>query len=342
MTVWVFGDSLSLPFNLPADCVSWGERLSQRLRGTYKNFARPAADNFYIYACYQAHINEILPQDVVVVGWSHHSRKTFVLDETNPRHQQVLPHSLVYDDAPYQYFRSCNPPDFSLAKWIGSRLWTQSRGNLFYDTWFRDYYSDHEQHTNLVAYYHAVANTCPGRYVPFFFNKDSLGGTLLHGAGYAMEFISENHCAISEVDHHFNSLGHELWADKLWNYLDGIDRQQCLPVIELCDRYVIAQIKHDRIGSNTEELEFYQQQMYRYDLSSVQDLLQQLKDIHLSIWDLEKELKSGREHELPLEEIGRRAIQIRDKNNIRIHLKNTLAEKLGCAVREIKKDHCSE
>jgi len=53
-------------------------------------------------------------------------------------------------------------------------------------------------------------------------------------------------------------------------------------------------------------------------------------------------LKAGREQELPLEEIGRRAIAIRDHNNRRIAIKNALAEQLECPVREIKRDHLSE
>ena len=48
------------------------------------------------------------------------------------------------------------------------------------------------------------------------------------------------------------------------------------------------------------------------------------------------------EDQLELAEIGRRAIEIRDWNNKRVKLKNTIAEKLGCVVREIKKDHASE
>jgi len=42
-----------------------------------------------------------------------------------------------------------------------------------------------------------------------------------------------------------------------------------------------------------------------------------------------------------LEEIGRRAIAIRDWNNKRLVLKNSAAELLKCDVREIKKDHLS-
>lgn len=115
------------------------------------------------------------------------------------------------------------------------------------------------------------------------------------------------------------------------------------PVIELLDRYAIAIVKFSRTdGANQTELDYYQQQVRHYDLSLVEDELGQMQMIHDEIWELEKELKSGREAELSLEEIGRRAIKIRDKNNQRIKLKNVIAEKLGCTVREIKKDHLSE
>jgi hypothetical protein len=72
------------------------------------------------------------------------------------------------------------------------------------------------------------------------------------------------------------------------------------------------------------------------------DEFAQLCNIHREIWSLEAELKSGREAELSLADIGSRAIQIRNYNNSRISLKNLIAEKLGCRVREIKQDHLSE
>ena len=65
---------------------------------------------------------------------------------------------------------------------------------------------------------------------------------------------------------------------------------------------------------------------------------------NLSIIDsnTKHELKSGREDKLSLEEIGHRAIAIRDWNNKRITVKNKIAELLGCSVKEIKKEHLSE
>lgn len=114
------------------------------------------------------------------------------------------------------------------------------------------------------------------------------------------------------------------------------------PVVELVDRYAIAKLKFDRTQANAEELEFYTQQLSAFDTTAVQLDIDELYNIHAQIWNLESQLKSGREHELPLEEIGRRAIAIRDWNNRRVTLKNQIAEKLGCRVREIKQDHLSQ
>jgi hypothetical protein len=114
------------------------------------------------------------------------------------------------------------------------------------------------------------------------------------------------------------------------------------PVVELVDRLVIAEIKFEKTQANTKELEWYQIQAKNHNLEIVQAELVELKQIHLQIWELEKELKSGTEQNIPLEEIGRRAINIRNHNHQRIRLKNRMAEILQCQVREIKKDHVSE
>jgi hypothetical protein len=114
------------------------------------------------------------------------------------------------------------------------------------------------------------------------------------------------------------------------------------PIIELVDRLAIAEVKFQRTKANEEELLWYMNQALRIDISAIVDDYEELKRIHDEIWELEAELKTGREAELSLEEIGRRAIAIRDHNNKRVALKNTIAEKLNCSVREIKKDHLSE
>lgn len=114
------------------------------------------------------------------------------------------------------------------------------------------------------------------------------------------------------------------------------------PIIELIDRLAIAEVKFKRTGANEDELTYYMNQAIQIDLTDVTDLFTNLVSIHNQIWDLEAELKTGREAELPLEEIGRRAIEIRNWNNQRIRIKNAIAERLDCPVREIKRDHLSE
>lgn len=114
------------------------------------------------------------------------------------------------------------------------------------------------------------------------------------------------------------------------------------PVIELIDRLAIALIKLEKTGINQLEYDYYRTQADNFDLAIIDIEFDQLIDIHKQIWSLESQLKSGVEHELTLEEIGRRAIAIRNLNNQRISLKNRMAEKLNDPIREIKKDHLSE
>jgi hypothetical protein len=114
------------------------------------------------------------------------------------------------------------------------------------------------------------------------------------------------------------------------------------PVIELFDRLAIAEVKFKKTRANEQELIWYQRQVQDFDLTAVSNLYDDLKEIHQEIWALEAELKSGKEEELPLEEIGRRAIAIRNKNNKRIRIKNAMADLLGDSIQEIKKDHLSE
>jgi hypothetical protein len=114
------------------------------------------------------------------------------------------------------------------------------------------------------------------------------------------------------------------------------------PIIELVDRYAIAKLKFDKTAANQTELDFYTHQLAQQDVSKISSELNELYNIHQEIWNLESSLKSGTEHELPLNEIGRRAIEIRNWNNRRVAIKNQIAELLNCPVREIKKDHLSQ
>lgn len=115
------------------------------------------------------------------------------------------------------------------------------------------------------------------------------------------------------------------------------------PVIELVDRYTIAVVKHEKTnGANQEELDFYLEQLKELDVESIKPYLDELTQIHRDIWNLEDDFKKYRESNYSLEEIGRRSLVIRNFNQHRVAFKNKIAERVGCAVREIKQDHASE
>jgi hypothetical protein len=110
------------------------------------------------------------------------------------------------------------------------------------------------------------------------------------------------------------------------------------PVIELVDRYCIAKLKFAKLGSNQEELDFYTEQLQNIDFKLIEEELNQLYKVHEEVWDLEDDFKKFRvENMYDLAEVGRRALHVRDVMHQRYDLKNSMAEKLNCDVREIKK-----
>lgn len=109
------------------------------------------------------------------------------------------------------------------------------------------------------------------------------------------------------------------------------------PVIELVDRYAVAVVKHEKTnGANKEELEFYLSQIKEVGLCPTTPKLQDLIEHHRYVWSLEDDFKKAKIDSLPLEEVGRRALHIRDIGYIRQTLKNELANLLNDPVREIK------
>lgn len=114
------------------------------------------------------------------------------------------------------------------------------------------------------------------------------------------------------------------------------------PIVELIDRLAIARLKFEITRANKYELDYYETQASKFDLGELASHIDNLIEIHREIWNLEHLLKTGCEDQVSLEEIGRRAIAIRNSNRKRIQLKNYIAEKLNDPVREIKKDHLSQ
>lgn len=110
------------------------------------------------------------------------------------------------------------------------------------------------------------------------------------------------------------------------------------PVIELVDRYTIACVKFEKTnGANTAELDFYIEQMKEVDENLIVHELNELTQIHRDIWAMEDDFKKCRIDGASLEEIGQRALDIRNLNNYRVALKNKIADIAGDAVREVKR-----
>lgn len=105
---------------------------------------------------------------------------------------------------------------------------------------------------------------------------------------------------------------------------------------EVADRYTINKLKNERLGL-TIDLSEYEEELERYEIN---EQVNRLYEINGKIWDLESDIRKGKEGELGLEEVGRRAIQIRIYNGERISVKNEIAEVLGGFI-EVKGDHAS-
>jgi hypothetical protein len=114
-------------------------------------------------------------------------------------------------------------------------------------------------------------------------------------------------------------------------------------VYELVDRYSIALLKDEKFTEgNREEVEFYEQQLKQdYDIELVKHKIQDLIKVHREIWSMEDDFKKGRIDNEPLEIIGRRALEVRDLNAVRVKLKNNLALTLGDTLIE-KKSYAGE
>ena len=87
------------------------------------------------------------------------------------------------------------------------------------------------------------------------------------------------------------------------------------------------------------ELDLLKKSIEQYENLDI--YIKRLYEINGEIWDLESDIRKGKEGELGLEEVGRRAIAIRSFNNIRVSLKNEINNKFNSGYKETKVDHAS-
>jgi len=105
-----------------------------------------------------------------------------------------------------------------------------------------------------------------------------------------------------------------------------------IPICELCDRLTIAQLKKERLDNNQIDKNLLQKQIDYYtegvDTNNIKlvNLITSLYHINSLMWDAEHDIRKGLDNELGYEEIGKRAIHIRDLNKQRVSIKNEIAE----------------
>ena len=113
-----------------------------------------------------------------------------------------------------------------------------------------------------------------------------------------------------------------------------------MPISEVADRYSIALLKRERANAENQlEIDTLHEELDTYNNSL--EFVIKLKEVNGKIWDLESDIRKGKELELGLEEVGRRAIAIRELNKIRVGYKNEMVKIYGEGFEDIKMNHAS-
>jgi len=112
-------------------------------------------------------------------------------------------------------------------------------------------------------------------------------------------------------------------------------------ISDIADRYSILLLKSRRTNENLEnEIELYKNIIHQYG-DGVNYFIDDLYNVNSKIWDLEYDIRRGKENELGLDEVGKRAIEIRDLNKQRIAIKNRMVDFYNEGFHDIKINHAS-
>lgn len=122
-----------------------------------------------------------------------------------------------------------------------------------------------------------------------------------------------------------------------------------MPIAEVLDRLSILRLKMTYIG----ERHLLDEYMACCDMVDTEIRLGKvsafvalngalrLYEVNRQIWNLEAALKSGKEKGVPLAEIGKRAIKIRDWNRARVTIKSEIVELTKQGYKDVKQNHLS-
>ena len=106
-----------------------------------------------------------------------------------------------------------------------------------------------------------------------------------------------------------------------------------MPLSEIIDRYTITLLKSERTDEDvSEELTAYKKEIP--DGDSVNTFIDRMYEINGKIWDTEGDIRRG--VDMPLEEVGRLALIVRDLNQIRNGIKGEIVDEFAEGFKEIK------
>jgi hypothetical protein len=126
------------------------------------------------------------------------------------------------------------------------------------------------------------------------------------------------------------------------------------PLDELLDKRSIIQLKIERGEQRLDrerlmkEYQDYTRAIEEYisdkicTREQVEQWHKELYEVNGIIWDLEDGIRKGQVGHVPLEEVGRTALAIRERNGIRVAIKAKIVSAIGIGYREIKMNHASE
>jgi hypothetical protein len=115
---------------------------------------------------------------------------------------------------------------------------------------------------------------------------------------------------------------------------------------DILDRASIAYLKSERIGKDESKKEW---EAFVLEIEILKEkhidipiemFFQLLIKINSMIWDLEADVRLGK-LDGALSEVGRRAIEIREHNSLRVQVKNIINKLVDEGFQDLKKDHIS-
>lgn len=112
-----------------------------------------------------------------------------------------------------------------------------------------------------------------------------------------------------------------------------------MPLSEILDRYTITKLKSERTNEDvSDELRTYKREIDNPDYveksNQIISFIDRLYGINGQLWDTEKDIRNG--VDMPLKEVGRLALKVRDLNCKRNEIKGEVVDAFAEGFKEIK------